>query len=254
MAGEENWNGVLPIIPLYGSELKQSTLVGMREQIDSFDLIRSGFANNLQDCAEIYWIVKRAGGMDDASLAEFRTRLKTQHIASVNSEYDDGENDAAEPYTQQIPYEARKEYLQEIRAGIYEDFGGLDVHTIAAGATNDHIDAAYQPMDEEADDFEFQIIECIVALLALQGVSEEDATPSFKRNRVSNQKEQTDMVMEALDLVGEELALKKLPWLSADEVAARIDAMENNNITRYGNDFGTGNNKNPPANNAGGEE
>lgn len=122
---------------------------------------------------------------------------------------------------------------------------GLDVHTIAAGATNDHIDAAYQPMDEEADDSEFQIIECIVALLALQGVSEEDATPSFKRNRVSNQKEQTDMVMEALDLVGEELALKKLPWLSADEVAARIDAMENNNITRYGNDFRTGNNKNP---------
>lgn len=128
------------------------------------------------------------------------------------------------------------------------------MHTIAAGATNDHIDAAYQPLDEEADDFEFQIIECVVALLALQGVSEEDATPSFKRNRVSNQKEQTDMVMEALDLVGEELALKKLPWLSADEVAARIDAMENNNITRYGNDFRTGNNKNPPANNAGGEE
>lgn len=245
VAGEENWNGVLPIIPLYGSELKQSTLVGMREQIDSFDLIRSGFANNLQDCAEIYWIVKRAGGMDDASLAEFRTRLKTQHIASVNSEYDDGENDAAEPYTQQIPYEARKEYLQEIRAGIYEDFGGLDVHTIAAGATNDHIDAAYQPMDEEADDFEFQIIECIVALLALQGVSEEDATPSFKRNRISNQKEQTDMVMVTRELIGDELALKKLPFLTPDEVAARLEAMLTEEMSRFDNGFDDGNNKNP---------
>ena len=55
--GEENYTS-LPIVPLYGSKLKQSTLIGMREKIDSFDLIRSGFANDLTDCAEIYWILE----------------------------------------------------------------------------------------------------------------------------------------------------------------------------------------------------
>lgn len=235
VVGEDNWDGKLPIIPLYGSDLRQSTLVGMREQIDAFDLIRSGFANNLQDCAEIYWIVKRAGGMSEKDLADFRNRLKTQHIASVNSEFDDGEGDAVSPYTQQIPFEARKAFLDEIRAGIYEDFGGLDVHTIAAGDTNDHIDAAYQPLDEEADDFEYQIIEAVVALLALQGVDEEAATPSFKRNRISNQKEQTDMIMEAWNLIGDDLALKKLPFLTPDEVAARLEIMEIDEMTRIDN-------------------
>ena len=119
------------------------------------------------------------------------------------------------------------------------------MHTIAAGATNDHIDAAYQPLDEEADDFEFQIIECVVALLALQGVSEEDATPSFKRNRISNQKEQTDMVMETRELIGDELALKKLPFLTPDEVAARLDTMLAEEMSRFGNASDDGNNKNP---------
>ena len=52
VVGEENY-GSLPIVPLWGSELHQSTLVGMRNSIDSFDLIRSGFANDLTDCAQI---------------------------------------------------------------------------------------------------------------------------------------------------------------------------------------------------------
>ena len=153
--GEENY-GVLPIVPMWGSKLKQSTLVGMQRGIDSFDLIRSGFANDLTDCAQIYWILENCGGMSQGELAQFRDRLKINHLAVV-----DTDNSKATPYTQEIPYQARKEYLDQIRSGIYEDFGGLDVHTVAAGATNDHIDAAYQPMDEEADAFEYQIIDYI---------------------------------------------------------------------------------------------
>lgn len=209
VVGEENY-GVLPIVPLWGSQLKQSTLVGMREKIDSFDLIRSGFANDLSDCAQIYWILENCGGMSDAELARFRDRLKVTHIATV-----DTDNSKATPYTQEIPYNARKEYLDEIRAGIYEDFGGLDVHTIAAGATNDHIDAAYQPMDEEADDYEYQIIEFIQQILSLMGIED---TPVFKRNRISNQKEQTDMILSAAEYLDSETILQKLPFVSVDEV------------------------------------
>ena len=208
--GEENY-GSLPIVPLWGSKLKQSTLVGMQKSIDSFDLIRSGFANDLTDCAQIYWILENCSGMDDNDLARFRDRLKINHIAKA-----DTENSKVTPYTQDVPYSARKEYLDEIRSGIYEDFGGLDVHTVAAGATNDHIDAAYQPMDEEADDFEFQIIEFVQQILSLMGIED---TPIFKRNRISNQKEQTDMVLSAADYLDDETVLSKLPFVSVDEVA-----------------------------------
>lgn len=211
--GEENY-GTLPIVPMWGSDLHQSTLVGMREKIDSFDLIRSGFANDLTDCAQIYWILENCGGMTDAELGKFRDRMKINHIVTI-----DADNSKAVPYTQDIPYGARQVYLAEIRAGIYEDFGGLDVHTVAAGATNDHIDAAYQPMDENADDFEYQVIEFIQQILKLVGVGD---TPVFKRNRISNQQEQTAMVLSAADYLDTITILNKLPFISVDEVASII--------------------------------
>ncbi len=212
VVGGENYSS-LPIVPMFGSRLKQSTLVGLREAIDSYDLIRSGFANDLTDCAQIYWIVSNCGGMDDGDLARFRDRLKLNHIAVVDT--DDG--GSATPYTQDIPYQARKQYLDDMRSEIYESFGALDVHAVAAGATNDHIDAAYQPMDENAYDFEYQISEAIKQILALMGIED---TPVFQRSRISNQLEQVQMVMQEANYLDDETVLRKLPNITPDEVQA----------------------------------
>lgn len=214
----ENYSS-LPVVPMWGSKLHQSTLIGMREKIDSYDLIRSGFANDLQDCAQIYWMIANAGGMTDQDMQRFLDRLKINHVALVDSE----DGGSAQGFTQEIPYEARKEYLNMIRAGIYEDFGGLDVHTVAAGATNDHIDAAYQPMDEEAADFEYQVSEFIQQLLALMGI---DDQPVFKRTRISNQLEQVQMIVAEADYLDRETILRKLPNVSADEVLGILDRLD----------------------------
>ena len=218
VVGEENYSS-LPIVPFWGSRLHQSTLIGMQQSIDSFDLIRSGFANDLTDCAEIYWLISNYGGMTDEDLARFRDRMKINHI--VEAPGDGG----VTPYTQEIPYSARKTYLDDIRTGIYEDFGGLDVHQVSADSTNDHLEAAYQPMDEEADDFEYQCIEFIQQVLNIAGIEED--TPVFKRNRISNMREQVDMVMAEAEVLDEETILNKLPNITPDEVKeilARKDA------------------------------
>lgn len=206
----------LPIIPIWGSDQHQSTLVGLRESIDAYDLIKSGLANDVQDCAEIYWIVENCGGMTDKDLQEYRDRLKLTHIASADTE----DGGAIKPYTQEVPYAARKETLAAIKADMYEDFGALDVHTVAAGATNDHIDAAYQPMDEEADEFERHIREGIMDILALQGIED---TPVFTRNRVSNVKEQVEIVLSEAEYLDDETVLRKLPNITPDEVQAILE-------------------------------
>lgn len=226
VVGGENYSA-LPVVPMWGSRLHQSTLVGMRQAIDSYDLIRSGFANDLTDCAQIYWLVSNAGGMGDKDLQKFLDRLKINHVALVDS--DDGGN--AQAYTQEIPYAARQAYLQSIRDGIYEDFGALDVHAVAAGATNDHIDAAYQPMDEEASDFEYQVSEFVQQLLALMGI---DDTPVFKRTRISNQREQVDMVMGEAQYLDHETVLRKLPNISPSEVPAIMQRLEDEDRGRMG--------------------
>lgn len=218
IVGEENYN-TIPIVTLYATRLKQSTLVGMRESIDAYDLIMSGFANDLRDCAQIYWLVENYGGMDQDDLAQFLDRLKLNHIANIDTSSGGG----IRPYTQEVPVTARTTFLAEMRSKIYEDFGALDVHTIAAGSTNDHIDAAYQPMDEQASDFEHWVGNAIEQLLALQGIED---SPVFRRNRISNQKEQVEIVLSEAQYLDSSTILRKLPNLTPDEAQAVLAAKQ----------------------------
>lgn len=205
----------LPIVPLWGSRLHQSTLVGMRTKIDAYDIVASGYANDMQDCPQIYWLINGAGGMGEKELSAFRERLLFRHIAAIKG----GDDISIMPYTQEIPYQARQALLAQLRDQIYSDFGGLDTENISASAkTATEINAAYQPLDENADDFEYQVIDAVQKLLALQGVSAEDATPQFKRNRISDQQEQTQMVMTAAPYLDDEAVLNHIPWLTPEEV------------------------------------
>ena len=220
--GEENY-GTLPVIPFYGSRNRQSTLVGMRAAIDSYDLIQSGFANDLSDCAQVYWIIGNALGMDDSDVQRFMDRLRLAHVAVA-----DTDNSSVTPYTQEPPYNAREAYLARIASSIYRDFGAFNPETVAAGAvTATQINAAYQPMDEQTDDFEAQTTTFLRQLLSLQGI---DAAPQYKRNRISNQAEQIQSVLQEAQYLDDETMLSLLPNITPDmipEILARRDAQDN---------------------------
>ena len=210
----------IPIFPMFSGDIRRSALDILKPEIDGTDLVLSGFANDLKDIAQVYWLVSGGDGMTEAQKRQLLDRLILQHMAVVSG---DGAN--IQGYTQEIPYEARERCLKQLRNKMYENWGGFDVHTIEAGSTNDHIDAGYWPMDEEADDFEYEVIDFVQAIVEMI-TGKEDETPIFKRNRVSNQKEQTDMVISAANYLDRQTILEKLPWISVDEVddiLARVD-------------------------------
>lgn len=210
--GGENYTS-LPIAYMYGNKNKQSALVGMKPNIDAYDMIHSGYANDLSECAQVYWIISNAQGMDDKELTRFRDRLLLQHMAVV-----DTDNTPVTPYSQEIPYNSREACLNRIKDCIYNDFGALDVKNISPtnSMTATEIRAAYQAVDEEADDFEYQVNEFIQQILALIGI--EDDYPIFDRNRISNELEETQMVMLAANYLDDETVLRKLPFITVDEV------------------------------------
>ena len=218
VVGEENYTS-LPVIAFYGNESHQSSIIGMRAAIDSYDLIKSGFANDLQDCAQIYWLIGNNFGMDDDETQRFLDRLKLNHVANI-----DAENSSIHAYTQDIPSNARETFLNMIRRSVYEDFGALDVSDISASAkTATEINAAYQPVDEEADNFEYQAIQYILRLLHLLGI---DDMPVFKRNRVSNQLEQTQMITMVSDILDRETMLNLLPFITVDQVQEILERLD----------------------------
>lgn len=202
----------LPIVPFWGSTLHQSTLVGLRSQIDSYDLVRSGFANDLSDIAQIFWIIENYGGMSETDLAKFRERLLINHIA----EADTSEGGKITPYAQEIPFQARQAFLNHIRGEIYEGFGAFDTSAMSsAPKTATEIESAYQPLDENADDFEYQIISCVEKLAEIVGVGE--VTPIFKRNRVANSSEIVQMLVMLADILDVETIIDHIPFISVDD-------------------------------------
>ena len=57
--------------------------------------------------------------------------------------------------------------------------------------------------------------------------------PQFKRNRISNQAEQTQMVMLAAEYLDEETLLSKLPFVTVDEVKAILAGKDAESADRF---------------------
>ena len=207
----QNYPG-FPIIPMYGNRAKQSELVGQREAIDCYDLIKSGFANTVDDASVIYWTISNAGGMDEIDMARFKESMRRIGVGLVD---DDGAK--AEAHTLTIPVEAREALLSRISDDLYRDFQMLDVTKLQGGQkTATEINAAYQSMDNKVDQFEYCVIDFLQALFEIVGIEDE---PSFTRSKVTNQLEQTQMVLLAANYLDDETILNKLPWLTQEEVA-----------------------------------
>lgn len=223
-----NYNG-FPIIPLYANEHRQSELVGLQDAIDCYDLIKSGFASDVNDATMVYWIFKNTGGMEDKDIREFLRRLKTFHGAAV-----DGLSGAeATPHSTEAPYEARMKYLQQLKDDLYEDAQIVNVAQFASGnRTATEINAAYEPMNLKADDFEFCVLNFISGLFKLVGI---DAVPTFTRSKIVNIKEEVETVMTELPLIGEEMALKKLPNLTQEEVEEILNQKAADDLNRFSN-------------------
>lgn len=209
-----------PIVPLWANPYHQSELVGLRAGIDCYDLIRSGFANDLDDASMIYWTLENTGGMDDVDLAQFVNRMKTIKAAVVDG--DAGVK--AEAHTLDVPYQSREAYLQRLENDLYNDAMALNVNRLsAANVTATQINAAYEPLNNKTDQYEYCVIEAIKGLLALAGIEDE---PSFKRSRIVNQTEETQTLLMAAEYLDNETILKHLPFLSIDEVESILDKVD----------------------------
>lgn len=235
--------GTLPIVPLWGNRSKQSTLVNLKGYIDNIDLIVNGFCDDLRECAQIYWLVSNYGGMNDNDLRKFMRRLRYNHIVNVDNAGDNG--GGVQPYTQEVPTQARETLLTRLHSSMYEDFGGLDVHCVSASSTNDHLEAAYQPLDENARDFENQLTKFVRQILKIASLP--DVRPQFTHVRISNTAEQVSMVLSEAPVIGNEMAIDLLPNLTPEQkeqakAALMAESAQREIIDEEGNEDGeTGN-------------
>lgn len=223
----ENYPG-FPIVPFWGNKYKQSEFVGMRENIDAYDLIKSGFADTVDDCSEIFWLISNAGGMDDVDIEEFIHKLKTKHAANV----DDGQTVTAQ--TVNVPVEARETLLDRLRSDMYEDFMGLDTKNVADGAvTATQIKFGYEPMNGKTDKYEYCVLDFIGRFLQIAGI-EDHAT--FTRSTIVNTTEEINTVLAAAQYLPEDYVTRKIMTLlgDGDQVEKALNEIDKENMGRFG--------------------
>jgi Phage portal protein, SPP1 Gp6-like. len=213
-----------PIVPLWGNPQKQSEIVGIREQIDCYDLIKSGYANNVDEGSLIYWTLQNAGGMDDHDLASFIQKMKTLHATTL----DDGVT--AESHNLEAPYQSREALLEKLRSDLYDDAMALDTKNIANGATTaTQIKAAYEPLNSKTDQYEYCIREFIDNLLKVAGIEDE---PTFTRSIIVNNQEEMQLVIQGAQFLTPEYVIEKMLNLLGDGDRAKdmIDELHANEL------------------------
>ena len=224
VGGVENFDGAnyptFPIVPFFGIN-KQSELVGRREQIDCYDLIKSGFANTVDEASLIYWTLTGAAGMRDTDLVKFVARIKTVHAAAM------GEGQSAEAHSVETPYASREALLDRMRNDLYDDFMAADTRNVASGSVvTAQIEATFHNLDLKANLYEFNVLDFIDGILKVLGIDDE---ASFTRSKIINQQEQVGVVLSARDVLDDEYVTRKVLDVlgdgdQADEVLKRRDA------------------------------
>lgn len=219
----ENYPG-FPIVPMYGNPHHQSELEGLQEQIDCYDLIKSGFANTVDEASLIYWTIKNAGGMDDVDMAEFVQRIRRLHVATA---MDDA---SAEPHQLEAPYNSRETLLDRLRSDLYEDAMALDTKNIAGGAvTATQIKAAYEPLRSKSSQFEYCVLDFLQGIMAIADI---DDKPTFTPDMLINQNEEIQTIVSAAEYLDQEYVTTKIMTIlgDADKVDEVIKRMVDNEI------------------------
>ena len=198
-----------PIVPCWSNECKQSELMPLRATIDCYDLINSGYANNIDDASLIYWTITNAGGMDDVDLVQFIDKMRKLHAAQT-----DGDQ-VVQPTSVDVPFAGREALLDRLERQMYRDAMALDTYAIASGAvTATQIEAAYEPLNEKLDAYEAEITDFISRLLIVAGVEDE---PTYTRSIIVNKGEEVNIVLSSAQFTDPDYVTEKVLTVLGDK-------------------------------------
>lgn len=224
LVDQHNYN-VLPIIPLYANEGAASELTpSIRSKIDLYDRILSDFGDNLDRANDVYWVLNNFGG-DVSSITQMFEYINKLKAVVNQSDGMGGSGSTAEPRTLEVPYQARKEALEILRKGLYDDYMALDMDALTGGSlTNVAIKVAYAAMDLKANRFEWQAFSFVQAVLKLLGIETEEIR--FNRQSISNDQEIISNIYLMRSDIDHATALRLNPYIMEEEIDQIIQNVE----------------------------
>lgn len=224
---EHTWTDV-PFIPLFNNKEKTSDLEPIKALIDTYDIINSDFANNIDDMQDAFYTLKGYNG-DADELAEFMRQLKQIKAVPIDQEGD------VEAQQLQIPTEARSVFLKQLKNDIYEFSMAVDTKSVSGGSvTNVHIKAMFADLDLKTGLFENEVRKFIIKIIDFINANENKNLSqefNFSRAMIVNRQEEIDGATKLIGTLSYQTIRSLLPYeIDEDEEKKRL-AEENGDIT-----------------------
>lgn len=213
----------VPFICFANNIEKTSDLDKYKKQIDLFDKVMSGYANDMEDIQQIIYILENYGGQD---LDEFKTKLKRYKTLEVDNNEITGKGDLRTLQID-IPVEARKIILEELDKEIYDYGQGLQRNVELSGNLSGvALKFMYRKLEIKSSNMETEFREgvnkLVEVLLKINNIAYKTIEQIYTRNMISNDLENSQIAMQSLNVIPHKMILQNHPWVDDVEEAEQL--------------------------------
>lgn len=225
--------GDVPFIEFANNGKKHSDLSKYKKQIDLYERVMSGFANDLEDIQQVIYILENYGG---ENLKEFLGDLK--RYKAIKTETSEG-GGGVKTLQIDIPVEARKVLLEQLKKQIYESGQGLQQDVESVGnASGVALKFFYRKLDIKSGlletEFRSSINKFIRVILKFLGITEyKKISQTYTRNRISNDLEDAQIAQNSAGTIPKKLILRNHPWV--DDVEEAIELLKEEEASTFEN-------------------
>lgn len=206
----------VPFIFFNNNDEMQSDLEDIKELIDAYDKVYSGFINDMEDIQEIIFVLTNYGG-EKESAKEVLQQMKNKIILVDN----DGPEDKSGVSTLsiEIPVEARKEILKITRNAIFEQGMGIDPDPQNFGDSSGvALKYLYSLLELKTGmmetEFEPSFNRLIRAICRFYGYTPKKITQIWKRTSVTNNVELAQICNQSKGIISDETIVRNHPLVT----------------------------------------
>lgn len=235
---EHGW-GEVPFIPFRNNEIEQSDLKKIKNQIDVYDKVFSGFVNDLDDIQEIIFVLTNYSGQEKKEFMDDMRKFKMIKLEN------DGTDDASgvETLAIEIPIEARAKMLEMTREAIFVLGQGVDPQkNIGQNNSGVALKHMYSLLELKASMLETEFREGFATLvrfiLRYYGKDPDVVVKqTWSRSSINNDVEKADIVSKLASVTSEENIAKANPIVDNWETELANLAEERLNNYRAEDDY-----------------
>lgn len=209
--------GEVPFIPFCNNTEGGNDLDDIKELIDAYDKVYSGYLNDLEDIQEVVFVLS---GYEGESLAEFLHKLKKYKTIKVDG--DDTGKGGLDTLTIDIPVEAREKMLSMTRKAIFEQGMGIDPDPQNFGNSSGvALSYLYSLLELKAGlmetEFRSGFSRLVKAICRYLGNEPNTISQTWTRTSVRNDSELSAIASQSLGVISKRTVLANHPWVDDPE-------------------------------------